>query len=49
MLLATHDLPRGLEVTDGALVLRAGKAVFAGPNADRAAIERAYADAGGAR
>lgn len=48
LLLATHDLDRGLEVTDRSLVLRAGKIVFSGPNADRRAIERAYAAPGGA-
>lgn len=49
LLLATHDLDRGLEVTDRALVLRAGQVVFSGPNADRPTIERAYADRGGDR
>lgn len=49
LLLATHDLDRGLEATDRALVLRAGQVVFSGPNADRPEIERAYADRGGDR
>lgn len=42
LLLATHDLDRGLPLTGRTVVLHRGRKVLDEPNADRAAIERAY-------
>lgn len=49
LLLATHDLDRGLPLTERTVVLHRGKKVLDEPNADRAAIERAYTAADPAR